>query len=204
MNEVARVVILSSSYVYMLVIIGYNRFCALYNRETHYIKSKAGFCLAVYNVHTRDMQYWLMKSEPAVYSINKLKEQNVGMWDGVRNYQARNFMRTMQVGDKVLFYHSSATIIGIVGLAEVARIAYPDPTQFNSKHAYYDPKSKKDNPRWLAVDVQFKKKFIEPLTLAMLKNDPFFEDMLVTQKGMRLSVQPVQKKHYEKIVTRAK
>jgi predicted RNA-binding protein with PUA-like domain len=142
------------------------------------------------------MRYWLMKSEPSTYSIDTLKETNVGMWDGVRNYQARNFMRTMEVGDRVLFYHSNAPIIGIVGLAEIAKTAYPDPTQFNAKHKYFDSKSKKENPSWVAVDLKFKKKFKQTLSLSVLKNDPFFADMLVTQKGMRLSVQPVAEKHY--------
>ncbi len=145
-----------------------------------------------------------MKSEPSVYGIDTLERNGVGMWDGVRNYQARNFMRTMRVGDRVLFYHSNATVIGVVGFAEVAKGAYPDPTQFDQKHRYFDAKSKTDNPRWVAVDLKFKKKFKQPLTLAVLKNDPFFADMLVTQKGMRLSVQPVAKKHYLQIVKLAK
>jgi predicted RNA-binding protein with PUA-like domain len=142
------------------------------------------------------MQYWLMKSEPSCYSIDDLKHDRVGTWDDVRNYQARNFMCDMRKGDRVLFYHSTTEPIGIVGLAAVAREAYPDPTQFDASSYKYDPKSKKDNPRWVAVDLVFKKKFNEPLTLRELKLDLQFKDMLVVQKGMRLSVQPVSEKHY--------
>jgi predicted RNA-binding protein with PUA-like domain len=145
-------------------------------------------------------QYWLMKTEPSCYSIDDLQKQKVGMWDGVRNYMARNYMRTMQVGDRVLFYHSSAEVIGVVGVATVAREAYPDPTQFDPKTDHYDPKSTKEKPRWDVVDVAFVEKFKNPITLAALKNDPSFKDMLVVQQGMRLSVQPVSDKHYGKII----
>lgn len=122
------------------------------------------------------------------------------MWDDVRNYQARNFMRDMKKGDGVLFYHSSTDVIGIVGIATIAREAYPDPTQFDSMSYKFDSKSKKENPRWASVDLKFKKKFIEPLTLNALKLDPFFSDMLVVKRGMRLSVQPVAEKHYIRIL----
>ncbi len=142
-----------------------------------------------------------MKSEPTCYSIDDLKRDAVGMWDDVRNYQARNFIRDdMEVGDRVLFYHSSTKDVGIVGLAEIKREAYPDPTQFDATSYKCDPKSKKENPRWFSVDVAFVEKFAEPLLLAELKNDPFFADMLVVKQGMRLSVQPVVKKHYDKVV----
>lgn len=146
------------------------------------------------------MQYWLMKSEPSCYSIDDLKRDGVGMWDDVRNYQARNFMRTMKKGDRVLFYHSSTDPIGVVGLAEIAREAYPDPTQFDTKSYKCDPKSTKENPRWVSVDLKFKEKFAEPLTLGELKLDPFFNDMLVVKRGMRLSVQPVAEKHFKRIL----
>jgi predicted RNA-binding protein with PUA-like domain len=147
------------------------------------------------------MGYWLMKSEPNCYSIDDLQGDRVGIWDDVRNYQARNFMRDdMKKGDKVLFYHSSCTDVGIVGIAEIEREAYPDPTQFDTMSYKYDAKSSKANPRWVSVDVKFVQKFSEPLLLAELKNDPFFADMLVVRKGMRLSIQPVQKKHFEKIL----
>jgi predicted RNA-binding protein with PUA-like domain len=145
------------------------------------------------------MHYWLMKSEPEVYGIDHLKKDKVGMWDDVRNYQARNYMREMEKGDLVLFYHSSTAVIGIVGIAEVAKTAYPDPTQFVPGTHKYDPKSKKEAPRWSSVDLRFKEKFTEPFTLAELKNDPAFEDMLVVKRGMRLSVQPVAKKHFDRV-----
>ena len=144
--------------------------------------------------------FWLMKSEPSCYSIDDLKRDKVGIWDDVRNYQARNYMREMRKGDRVLFYHSSCDVIGIVGLAKVHKEAYPDPTQFDFASYKYDAKSTKEKPRWDSVDLSFVKKFNEPLTLGELKLDPTFEGMLVTKSGMRLSVQPVSKKHYGKIV----
>ncbi len=147
------------------------------------------------------MQYWLMKSEPSCYSIEDLKREKVGMWDDVRNYQARNFMREMRKGDMVLFYHSSTNPAGVAGLAKVAREAYPDPTQFDTNSEKYDPKSPAGNPRWSAVDVRFVKKFREPVTLHALKNDPFFADMPLLQPGSRLSVQPVSPKHFNAIVS---
>ena len=125
------------------------------------------------------------------------------MWDGVRNYQARNYMRDgIQKGDLAFFYHSNTDPVGIVGLCEVAsENAYPDPTQFDPKEDHYDPKATKDNPRWVVIDVAFKQKFDRPISLSELKNDPFFNDMPLTQKGMRLSVQPVSEKHYKKIMS---
>ncbi len=146
------------------------------------------------------MNYWLMKSEPSCYGIDDLKIDGVGMWDDVRNYQARNFMRSMKKGDGVLFYHSSTDPIGIVGIAEVACEAYPDPTQFDTKSYKCDPKSTQENPRWVSVNLKFKKKFSETLTLSELKLDPFFKDMLVVKKGMRLSVQPVHEKHFNAVL----
>jgi predicted RNA-binding protein with PUA-like domain len=148
-------------------------------------------------------QYWLMKSEPSCYSIDDLKRDGVGMWDDVRNYQARNFMRAMKQGDLMLFYHSSCDDIGVVGIGRIGRTAYPDPTQFDVTSYKHDPRSTKDNPRWDVVDVRFVKKFKNPILLAELKNDPFFKDMLVIKKGMRLSVQPVAEKHYHRIITLA-
>jgi predicted RNA-binding protein with PUA-like domain len=146
------------------------------------------------------MKYWLMKSEPSCYSIDDLRLDGVGAWDDVRNYQARNFMRDMKNADMVLFYHSSTDPIGIVGIAEIAREAYPDPTQFDTKSYKCDPKSTTDNPRWVSVDLKFKRTFDKPLTLNELKLDPFFTDMLVVKRGMRLSVQPVAGKHFNRIV----
>ncbi len=148
----------------------------------------------------RGVRYWLMKSEPSCYSIDDLKRDRVGMWDDVRNYQARNFMRDMKKGDKVLFYHSSVgDATGIVGIAAVAKEAYPDPTQFDITSYKCDPKSTKENPRWSSVDLKFVEKFKEPLTLHELKLDPFFSDMLVVKRGMRLSVQPVHEAHFARI-----
>ena len=140
-----------------------------------------------------------MKSEPSCYSIDDLKRDRIGMWDDVRNYQARNFMRAMKKGDGALFYHSSCTVIGVVGMAQVAKEGYPDPTQFDEKSYKFDPKSTRENPRWTSVDLKFVTKFKQPVTLAQLKDDPAFSEMLVIRRGMRLSVQPVAKKHFERI-----
>ena len=143
-----------------------------------------------------------MKSEPTCYSIDDLRRDKIGRWDDVRNYQARNFMRDdMQKGDEVLFYHSSTTEIGVVGIAKIAKTAYPDPTQFDTKSYKFDAKSTKEKPRWVSVDLQFVKKFSKPVLLTELKNDPAFSDMLVVKKGMRLSIQPVSEKHFKKICT---
>ena len=148
------------------------------------------------------MSYWLMKSEPEEFSIDDLKNVKVEPWDGVRNYQVRNMFRDdFKVGDRALFYHSNAgDETGIVGEMEVASEAYPDPTQFDPKSAHPDPKSDPENPRWLLVDVKFKKKFKNPIYLKDLKLDPKFADMTVLRKGNRLSVMPVAKKHYDQIL----
>ena len=143
-----------------------------------------------------------MKSEPTCYSIDDLQRDKIGRWDDVRNYQARNFMRDdMQKGDEVLFYHSSTKEIGVVGLARIAKAAYPDPTQFDTESYKFDSKSTPEKPRWVSVDLQFVKKFSEPILLTELKNDPAFSDMLVVKKGMRLSIQPVSEKHFLRICT---
>ena len=150
---------------------------------------------------SRQKKYWLMKSEPSCYSIDDLKRDKLEPWNGVRNYQARNMMRDeMMIGDEVLFYHSNAKEIGVIGIASVASRAYPDPTQFDAKDDHYDPRSKKENPRWWLVDVKFKKKFKNILTLSEIKNDPQLKEMVVAQKGSRLSVQPVSKKHFDRIL----
>ena len=146
------------------------------------------------------MRYWLLKSEPEAYSIDDLKRQKVGRWDGVRSYAARNNLREMKKGDLAFFYHSSTAVIGIVGIATVARTAYPDPTQFEKKSQYYDAKSKEDHPTWYAVDMRFKKKLATPITLAMIKNDPKLSRMVVVQKGSRLSVQEVSEKDFTYII----
>ena len=146
--------------------------------------------------------YWLMKSEPEECSVDDaLAAKNSTVpWVGVRNYQARNFMRDgMKVGDGVLFYHSSCAEPGIVGIARVASMAYPDPTQFDPKSPYYDPKSKPEEPRWLLVDVQVTKK-IPNITLPELRARPELEDLIILRKGNRLSITPVESKHWKVIV----
>ena len=137
------------------------------------------------------MNYWLMKSEPDEASILDLQRAGTLPWTGVRNYQARNFMRDdMQLGDGVLFYHSSCPEPGIVGLAEVASTAYPDATQFDPKSHYFDPKSTADAPRWLHVDVKLVRK-TRPLALAEMRSAPALADMATLRRGNRLSITPV-------------
>jgi len=137
--------------------------------------------------------YWLMKSEPDAFSIDNLKKVGTEPWNGVRNYQARNFMRAMQVGDGVLFYHSNCKEPGIVGTATVATAAYPDDTQFNPKSDYYDPKSTREEPRWSLVDVKFERKLKRTITLDEIKQhaDDLGEGFALIQRGSRLSVLPV-------------
>ncbi len=144
-----------------------------------------------------------MKSEPDVYSIDDLERDGTESWDGVRNYQARNFMREMAVGDLAIFYHSSAKPSGAAGVGKISREAYPDDSQFDEKSEYYDQKSKKDDPRWSMVDVSFVEKFEELVPLHALKSDPKLEGMRVTQKGSRLSVQPVDKAHFRRVLKMA-
>ena len=148
------------------------------------------------------MQYWLMKSEPDAYSIDDLERDGREMWDGIRNYQARNMMRDdMKIGDHVFFYHSNCKEPGIVGIAKVASEPYPDPTQFDKRSQYYDPKSDKAEPRWCLVDVEFVRKTKRNITLADIKAQKSLEDMILTRKGNRLSVMPVSKKHWNKILS---
>lgn len=148
------------------------------------------------------MNHWLMKSEPEAFSIDDLKRKKREAWDGVRNYQARNYMRDgMRVGDKVFFYHSNCAEPGIVGVAEVATDAYPDPSQFDPKSKYFDPGSSRDNPRWMLVDVKFVKKLKRTITLKELQADPALDGMVLLRKGSRLSVQPVEAAHWNHILT---
>ena len=150
------------------------------------------------------MNYWLMKSEPGDYSIDDLEVDGTTHWDGVRNYQARNLMRDeMAVGDRVLFYHSNAKPPAVVGLAEVARTAYPDHTQFDPDDKHFDPKSDPDDPRWIMVDIKFVEKLPRQVGLPELKEYSELEDMVLLNRS-RLSVQPVTKKQFEFIVARAK
>ncbi|HUH05309.1 MAG TPA: EVE domain-containing protein [Kofleriaceae bacterium] len=141
-------------------------------------------------------QYWLMKSEPESFGIDDLEQVGSSHWDGVRNYQARNFMKEMKVGDEVLFYHSNAKPPGVAGLATVSREAFPDFTAWDARSKYYDPKSPKSEPRWFMVELAFAEKFPALVPLDVLKETPGLEDMLVIRKGMRLSVQPVQKSEF--------
>ena len=149
------------------------------------------------------MNYWLIKSEPTSYSIDDLiKEKNkTTCWDGVRNYQARNFMRDeMKENDLTFFYHSSCQEPGIAGIVKVVREGYPDHSALNPDEHHYDPKSTLENPRWVMVDVQFQKKFSKLITLSALKNNPLLNDLLILRKGNRLSVTPVSKAHWKAIV----
>jgi len=149
-------------------------------------------------------RYWLMKTEPSAFSLDDLKAKGVEPWDGVRNYQARNLMRDeMRVGDGVLFYHSSTDPPGVVGLAEIAREGYPDPTAFDPKAAHYDPKSRPEAPTWYLVDVRFVRAFPRIVTLAELKATPGLEHMKVVQRASRLSVQPVTPDEWRIVVALA-
>jgi predicted RNA-binding protein with PUA-like domain len=145
------------------------------------------------------MRHWLIKSEPDVFGIDHLAEVKREPWSGVRNYQARNSMwKDMKAGDLALFYHSNAKPPGIVGIARVVGDAYPDPTQFDKKSEYYDPKATAENPRWWLRDFEFVCKFAEMLTLEALKKDSMLSEMQVCQKGTRLSITPVDPLHYKR------
>jgi len=139
-----------------------------------------------------------MKSEPSSYSIDDLKRDKVNMWEGCRNYTVRNFFRdSMSVGDLAFFYHSGTDPAGIVGIMEIVRTGYPDPTQFDKKSEYFDAKSLRENPRWLAVDVRIREKFPEIIALQELRATKGLEHMAVLQRGQRLSVLPVEKREWE-------
>jgi predicted RNA-binding protein with PUA-like domain len=146
------------------------------------------------------MNYWLMKSEPSTFGIDDLKRaknQTTG-WDGVRNFQARNFLREMQQGDLAFFYHSSCEPPGIAGIVKISREAYPDRTAFDPKDDHYDAESDPKNPRWYAVDVQFEKKFAELITLETLRSHASgpLKDMILLKRGNRLSITPVTKQQW--------
>lgn len=148
------------------------------------------------------MKYWLMKSEPDAFSFQDLKKRpkKTEPWNGVRNYQARNFMRDdMQPGDKILFYHSSCPIPGVAGIASVSSKAYPDITQFDKKSAYYDPKATLENPRWFLVDVSFEEDLLKLVSLEELKQQKNLSEMRLLQRGNRLSILPVTKEEFELI-----
>lgn len=150
------------------------------------------------------MRFWVMKSEPDVFSIDDLKREKTTGWDGVRNYQARNSMRDdMQLGDLVLYYHSNAEPSGVAGVAKVVGLAVPDPTQFDKKSEYFDASSTKAAPTWLMVTVGFVEKFGEVVPLAALKADRALEGMPLLQKGQRLSVLPTSKAHFARVLALA-
>ena len=146
-------------------------------------------------------KFWLMKVEPSAYTIDRLERDKTTSWEGVRNYQARNFLRDeMQVGDGVLFYASNATPSGVTGLATIAKAGYPDHTAWTKGHHYFDPETKQDAPTWFMVDIGFVERFPSIVALETLKKTPGLEKMVVVQKGSRLSVQPVTKAEYDIVV----
>ncbi len=147
------------------------------------------------------MQYWLFKSEPHSYSFEQLRKDGTTLWSGVRNYQARNTMMTMKVGDLGFFYHSSIAEPHIAGICKVIRTAFADPTQFDAKSDYYDPKATPEKPRWMNVEVAFEKAFALPITLAQLRAEPRLEGMVLLSRGSRLSVQPVSPAEW-KLITK--
>jgi predicted RNA-binding protein with PUA-like domain len=153
------------------------------------------------------MRHWLMKSEPGAFSLDHLRRSPnaTAPWDGVRNYQARNYMRDqMRAGDGVLFYHSSTAERAIVGWARVARAAYPDHTAWDTRSDHYDPRSTPDNPVWMMVDIAFEEAFPRPLTLDALRAIPALKDMLLLRRGMRLSIQPVTAEQFETVLAFAR
>jgi len=151
------------------------------------------------------MAYWLMKSEPDTFSIDDLakRPRKTTAWDGVRNYQARNYMRQMKRGDEVLFYHSSCDEVGVAGIAQVVREAYPDATQFDPDDSHFDPKSDPEDPRWDVVDVKFVKKLPNVISLEALKANSKLGDFALTRRGNRLSVLPVTAAQWRAILKMA-
>ncbi len=151
---------------------------------------------------TEGQQYWLVKSEPEAFSIDDLARstRQKTSWDGVRNYQARNFLRAMRMGDQVLFYHSNANPPSIVGIAEVVKAAYPDATQFDKHATHYDPGSDPGRPRWDMVDIRFVRKFTAPLSLNLLREQAVLKRMELLRKGSRLSVQPIGALEWKEII----
>lgn len=153
------------------------------------------------------MNFWLFKTEPDVFGIDHLQARpnQTEMWDGVRNYQARNFLRDqVKLGDLVFIYHSSCKNIGIAGMAEVVREAYPDPTQFNPESKYFDPKSSPENPRWVALDIRFKQKFADVLALKTIKQIPQITELGLVKKGHRLSIMPVTAEEWQVLLQHLK
>lgn len=148
-------------------------------------------------------KFWLVKSEPDVFSWDDLKnsKNQTTYWDGVRNYQARNYLRDqMKKGDQVLFYHSNTDPLAVMGVCEVVREGYPDHTQFDPDSNHYDPKADPDNPTWYMVDIKLKKEFKHPVTLDEIKSNPKLKNMKLIQRGNRLSVMPLTKQEFDEII----
>ena len=151
-----------------------------------------------------ERRYWLFKSEPTAYSFDDLMNEADGTaeWDGVRNYQARNFMRDdMKVGDRVLFYHSSTKPLAVVGTATVVKEGYPDATAWDPNDRHYDPKSSPGETVWVVVEIQADREFARPVTLDEIKGNPRLQDMRLIRRGMRLSIQPVTEEEFTEIST---
>ncbi|NEO32209.1 MAG: EVE domain-containing protein [Symploca sp. SIO3C6] len=147
------------------------------------------------------MNYWLIKSEPKAYSISDLEQEQETIWDGVRNFQARNFLRQMNEGDLAFFYHSNTKLPAIVGLTQITKTGINDPTQFDLNSQYYDPKSTLESPRWQTVVVQFVEAFPQAISLSTLKQEFNAEELLVVRRGNRLSVMPVPETVAQRIMT---
>jgi predicted RNA-binding protein with PUA-like domain len=147
------------------------------------------------------MNHWIMKSEPDTFSIDDLERVGTEPWNGVRNYQARNMIRDMQTGDLAFFYHSSCQIPAIVGIMEITRNAYPDPTALDASSPYYDPKSTAENPRWYMVDVHFVRRLKRPISLQQLKADSRLQGLALLRRGNRLSVMPATAQQWKYILS---
>jgi predicted RNA-binding protein with PUA-like domain len=147
------------------------------------------------------MNHWIMKSEPDTFSIDDLERVGTEPWNGVRNYQARNMIRDMQTGDLAFFYHSSCQIPAIVGIMEITRNAYPDPTALDASSPYYDPKSTAENPRWYMVDVQFVRRLKHPISLQQFKTDTRLQGLALLRRGNRLSVMPATAQQWKYILS---
>ena len=155
------------------------------------------------NVRAIQTRYWLFKTEPHVFSIDDLERSpdQTAVWSGVRNYQARNSLRDdVQLGDRVLIYHSSTNPLAIVGIGEIVRAGYPDPAAFNAADPYFDPKGKLDSPTWYAVDIKLAHRFPQPLLRSDLLAEPKLKEMLLLQRGSRLSIQPVREVEWQQIL----
>lgn len=152
------------------------------------------------NAPAKEKRYWLVKSEGGCYSIDDLKRDKKAAWTGIRNYQARNYMRDMGIGDEVFFYHSGAEPLGIYGIARVVSALHPDATAQDKKDEHYDPKATTENPIWMCVDMEFVRKFDMPLSLDEMKKNKHLSSMIILKRGNRLSVTPVAHEEYDEII----